>query len=134
MASAGKPIGIALIICDRVITDAVTHEKTLVSTFNRIFANVFPCVHPRMTIFVAVTNGHGTAEAEIRCVNESDENAMIFGMKGAIPFSDPNHVVEMSFQFNNVTFPKPGLHGVEFLCDGELILQSRFEVGMIKQT
>ena len=134
MASADKPIGIALIICDRVITDAVTHEKTLVSTFNRLLANIFPCVHPRMTIFVAVTNGRGTAEAEIRCINESEQNAQIFGMKGAIPFSDPNHVVEMSFQFNNVTFPKPGLHSVEFLCDGELILQSRFEVGILKQT
>jgi len=132
MASADKPIGIALIICDRVITDAVTHEKTLVSTFNRILAPSFPCVHPRMTIFVAVTNGRGTTEAEIKCVNESDQNATIFGMKGSIPFSDPNHVVEMSFQFNNVAFPKPDLHGIEFLCDGELILQRRFEVTILK--
>lgn len=136
MAFTDKPIGIALIliICDRVITDAVTHEKTLVSTFNQILANRFPAVHPRLTLFVAATNGRGTAEAEIRCVNESDQNSLIFTMKGAIPFPDPNHVVEMSFQFNNVTFPKPGLHSVEFLCDGELILQSRFQVGMTKQT
>ncbi len=133
MASADKPIGIALIICDRVITDVVTHEKTLVSTFNQLLASRFPCVHPRLTIFVAVTNGRGTAEAEIRCVNESDQDTAIFGMKGAIPFSDPNHVVEMSFQFNNLTFPKPGPHSVEFLCDGELILQSRFQVGILKK-
>ncbi len=132
MASADKPIGIALIICDRVITDAVTHEKTLVSTFNQVLASRFPCVHPRLTLFVAVTNGRGTAEAEIKCVNETDQNTEIFAMKGAIPFQDPNHVVEMSFQFNNVTFAKPGLHSIEFLCDGELILQSRFEVGMMK--
>ena len=134
MAPVDKPIGIALIICDRVITDAVTHEKTLVSTFNQLLANRFPCVHPRLTLFVAVTNGRGTAEAEIRCVNESDQNSPVFGMKGAIPFPDPNHVVEMSFQFNNVTFPKPGLHGIEFLCDGELILQTGFQVGMMEQT
>jgi hypothetical protein len=53
-------------------------------------------------------------------------------MKGVIPFTDPNHVVEMSFQFNNVTFTKPGLHCIEFLCNGELILQSRFKVAMVK--
>ena len=128
MAGAEKPIGIALLICDRVVTDAVTHEKTLVSTFNQILATSFPCVHPRLTVFVAVTNGRGSTEAEIRCVNESEGQAVVFGMKGTIPFPDPNHVVEMSFQFNNVTFPRPGLHGVEFLCDGELVLQSRFQV------
>lgn len=122
-----------MIICDRVITDAATHEKTLVSTFNQIFARAFPCVHPRMTIFVAVTNGRGPTEAEIKCVNESDENTPVFGMKGMVPFSDPNHVVEMSFQFNNVPFPKPGLHCIEFFCDQELVLQSRFQVSILKQ-
>jgi hypothetical protein len=132
MAALDKPIGIALIICDRVITDAVTQEKTLVSTFNQISAPSFPCVHSRMTIFVSVTNGRGTTDAAIKCVNESDEGETVFGMKGVIPFTDPNHVVEMSFQFNNVTFTKPGLHCIEFLCNGELILQSRFKVAMMK--
>ena len=85
-----------------------------------------------MTIFVAVTNGRGTNDANIKCVNESDQNTIVFGMKGSIPFADPNHVVEMSFQFNNVTFAKPGLHCIEFLCNGELILQSRFKVTMLR--
>ena len=132
MATPEKPIGIALIICDRVITDAVTHEKTLVSTFNQIYARSFPCVHLRMTIFVSATNGRGTTDAAIRCVNESNQGKLVFGMKGPIRFADPNHVVEMSFQFNNVTFAKPGLHSIEFLCNDELILQSRFTVTMLK--
>jgi len=38
----------------------------------------------------------------------------------------------MTFRFNNVTFPKPGLHCIEFLCDGELVLQSRFELAIVK--
>jgi hypothetical protein len=132
MATPDKPIGIALIICDRVITDAATHEKTLVSTFNQIFAPSLPCVHPRMTIFVSVTNGRGTTDTEIKCINESEQSETVFGMKGAIPFTDPNQVVEMSFQFNNVTFVTPGLHCIEFLCSGELILQSRFKVTILK--
>jgi hypothetical protein len=47
---AEKPMGIALIICDQVIVDAKTHEKTLVATFNRITAPDFPCLHRRMSI------------------------------------------------------------------------------------
>jgi hypothetical protein len=126
-----KPIGIALIVCDRVITDARTNEKTLVATFNRIMARSFPCVHRRMSIFVAVTGGRGPTSAQIRCVNEMSSEVVIEA-SGTLAFPDPNHVVEMNFELNNVAFPKPGLHGIEFLCDGELVLQRRFEVVLLK--
>lgn len=126
------PLGIALIICDRVITDAVTQEKTLVGTFNHIHAPSFPCIHHRMTVFVAITNGRGNLDAEIRCTN-TDFNTIIFGMKGVIPFPDPNQVIEMAFQFNNLTFLKPGVHAVEFFCDKELVLHRRFQVSILEQ-
>jgi hypothetical protein len=126
------PIGVALIVCDRVITDAATQEKTLVGTFNQLNSIAFPCMCPRMTVFVGVTNGRGAIEAEIRCVNESEQNTVVFGMKGTIPFNNPNDVIEMGFQFNNITFPKPGMHSIQFLCEGELILQRRFLLSIFK--
>lgn len=128
-----KPLGIALIICDRVITDITTQEKTLVATFNRIMSEGFPCLHPRMSIFIAVTNGRGTTQTQLQCLNEAEKQEVVFKLDGTISFPDPNHVVEISFQMNNVTFNKPGLHSIEFLCDGELVLQSRFEVMKITQ-
>jgi len=85
-----------------------------------------------MTVFVGVTNGRGAIEAEIRCVNESEQNTVVFGMKGTIPFNNPNDVIEMGFQFNNITFPKPGMHSIQFLCEGELILQRRFLLSIFK--
>ncbi len=124
------PLGVALIVCDRVITDAMTQEKTLVGTFSRISAPAFPCMHPRMTVFVGVQNGRGQIETEIKCVNESDNNSVIFGMKGMIPFNNPNDVVEMAFQFQNLVFPKPGLHSIQFFCEGQLILQRRFNLSI----
>ena len=57
---------------------------------------------------------------------------MVIEASGTLAFPDPNHVVEMNFELNNVAFPKPGLHGIEFLCDGELVLQRRFEVVLLK--
>ena len=84
-------------------------------------------MHPRISIFVAVTGGKGPTNAQIRCMNES-ANELVFESSGMINFANPNHVVEMNFELRNIAFPKPGLHGVEFLCEGELILQRRFEV------
>jgi len=126
------PIGVALMLCDRVITDAVTQEKTLVATFSQLHSVSFPCMHPRLTVFVAITNGRGTIDTEVRCINETEQNSVVFAMKGAIQFNNPNDVVEMGFQFNNLVFQKPGLHSIQFLCEGELILQRRFQLSIFK--
>lgn len=89
-------------------------------------------MHRRLSIFVAVTGGKGPTRAQIRCINESS-GEVVFESDGMLNFPDPNHVVEMNFELNNLTFPSPGLHGIEFLCDGELILQRRFEVLTMKE-
>ena len=133
MTASETPIGVALIICDRVITDAQTNEKTLVSIFNRITARQFPCLHPRLAIYTAITNGNGPIATQIRCANEDNEDKTVFQAKGTINFPGPNHVVEASFRINNVTFPKPGLHNIELLCQDELILQRRFHVVQIEK-
>jgi hypothetical protein len=126
------PMGVALMLCDRVITDAVTQEKTLVATFSQLHSMAFPCMHPRLTVFVAVTNGKGAIDTEVRCINETEQNSVVFAMKGMIQFNHPNDVVEMGFQFNNLVFNKPGLHSIQFLCEGELVLQRRFQLSIFK--
>jgi hypothetical protein len=130
--SKEKPVGIALIICDRVILDAATQEKTLVGTFSHLVCPAFPAMLPRMTVFVAATNGQGAIETEIRCVNETDNGSVVFAMGGMFNFNNPNEIVEGAFQFNNLTFPKPGLHSIEFRCEGDLVLQRRFQLAIVK--
>ena len=127
-----KPIGIALIICDRVIIDAKTNEKTLVGIFNQINAQRFPAVHPRLSIFVSVTGGRGNVKGEIRCFNESSPDKTVFGASGPISFVDPNHVFEITFELRNVGLPEPGVYNVQFLCDGELVFLRRFHVQGLK--
>jgi len=53
-------------------------------------------------------------------------------MKGMIPFNNPNDVIELAYQFNNITFPKPGMHSIQFLCERELVLQRRFQLIIFK--
>ena len=50
MSDTEKPIGVAIIICDKVITEAGTGNKTIVSTFNEIRTKQFPCIHPHMAV------------------------------------------------------------------------------------
>lgn len=127
-----KPMGLAMIICDQVITEAGTNKKSLIGVFNQISAAQFPCRHARFSIFVSVTGGHGAARAEIQCVNEDQGDQKLFGAEGQIKFGSPVHVVEMNFEFNNVPFLGPGKHRIDFLCDSVPILQRPFEVRQIE--
>ena len=131
MSTPVKPLGVALMICDQVITEAGTNKKSLIGVFNNISARQFPCRHSRLCIFVSITGGHGTAKTEVRCVDEQTGKSL-FGAEGEVSFANPNHVVEAVFEFNNVMFPSPGLHCIEVLSNDELVLQRRFIVKQIQ--
>jgi hypothetical protein len=132
MTAAVKPVGVALMICDQVITEAGTNKKSLIGIFNQVSAKKFPCRHPRMCIFISLTGGHGKARTQIQCVNEG-MGQPIFAAEGDVAFTNPNHIVEALFEFNNVTFPAPGLHCVEVVSDGQLVLQRRFVVAQLPE-
>ena len=127
MEAPSKPMGIALMLCDQVISEARTNKKSLIGVFNNIAASAFPCRHPRLCVFVSITGGHGKTKTDVRCVNE-DNGTTLFGASGEVRFPHPNHVVEAVFEFNNVTFPGPGLYCIEVLGNDELVLQRRFTV------
>lgn len=80
-----------------------------------------------MCIFLSITGGHGKAKTRVRCVNQQTD-VTLFGAEGEISSSDPNHVVEAVFEFNNVVFKTPGLHCIEVVSNGQLVLQRRFVV------
>src|SRR5688572_12096920 len=104
-----KPLGKAIIICERVITDAQSRNKTIVSTFNQITAKKFPCKHPQLSVYVALTNGTGKQPVELRFKKEVEEQPLM-SVSGEIEFADPNRVVELIFNFREIVFPDPGVY------------------------
>ncbi len=125
-----KPIGLALIICDQVITDQDTKKRSLIGIFNNVQARQFPCAHPHMCVFVSVTGGHGEVDAEVRCSREGDglDEAPCFALKGRIRFDSPLHIVEINFDLRNVQFHQAGAYRIDLLCDGVPVLQRPFTV------
>lgn len=127
MTHQEKPIGIAIIVCERVITEAKTNNKTIVSTFNQIIAAKFPCVHGMVCAFVSLTNGSGQKQVELILRRQSDSAEMLKA-GGPVVFENPNHVIEMIFNLKNCPFTEPGLYAFEVQVDGEFIFDRRFNV------
>ena len=122
-----KPIAEALILCDEIITEAGTNKKSLIGTFNSIVSANFPMQHAKICVYAAMTNGQGEMTGELRCVRVDDQQE-IFKAAGNVQFADPNQVVEMSFNFRNILFERPGLYTFELIAGEELLLEKRFHV------
>lgn len=122
-----KPILLAINICDQIIRDEITKKISLIGLFNTITANTFPCRLPSLHVYVAITNGHGEYNGELRFINLSN-NQLIARAQGKISFSNPLTVCEFHFRFVNLEFRTEGKHIVEFCCDGSPIGRRDFIV------
>ena len=122
-----SPLGIAIVVCDQIIEDKLTGKKSLIGIFNQITAANFPCTHPRVSVFVCLTEGRGDYGARLRIVHDETET-VVADLNGPIQFPDSNAVVELNFDLVGLTFPQAGLYSIEFYCDDALVLERRFNV------
>ncbi len=127
-----SPLGLAIVVCDQIIEDKLTGKKSLIGIFNQIAVANFPCTHPRMSVFVCLTEGLGDYGARLRIVNE-ETGVAVADLNGPIQFPDANTVAELNFDFVGLTFPKPGLYSIEFYCDDALVLERRFHVARLEK-
>jgi hypothetical protein len=126
-----SPTGLAIVICDQIIEDKLTGKKSLIGIFNNINGTNFPCRHPQMAVFVSLTEGRDSYNAQLRIVNEETTDT-IGELSGQIQFPDIHHVVELNFNLVGLVFPQPGLYSIEFYCDDALVLERRFHVTQAK--
>lgn len=127
-----SPTGLAIVVCDQIIEDKLTHKKSLIGIFNQIATSNFPCRHPQMSVFVSLTEGRGACNARLRVAHEETTH-VVAEVHGQIQFADIHSVVELNFNLVGLVFPQPGLYSIEFFCDDALILERRFHVIQMQQ-
>ena len=132
MTATVKPIVLALVLCDTIIREVGTNKLSLIGTFNNIFAQNFPCVHPNISVYVAITEVHGRVPCELR-MTSLDQGNVVFKLPGQIEFGGPTHVAELVFQLQQVRFDQPGAYAVEFWGGGTLLVSRKLNVQKMEQ-
>ena len=129
----GKPTPkhLAMLLCDYLILDAETHNKSLIGIFNRVNASKFPVRHDRMPVFVALTDGHGEYTASLKI--NSSSGKQLLALDGKVDMRDPLGVAEINFNIRGLVIPEPGRYFVEFWCDGEIIVDRHFDASIWEQ-
>ncbi|MHC4600302.1 MAG: DUF6941 family protein [Planctomycetota bacterium] len=128
-----EPSCLAIVLCDYVIEDKATNNKSLIGLFNRVNATDFPCQHPRMVIFISLTDGRGPTILEV-FLERAENRDEIFKAEGNVDFKDPNHVIDIVFDLRGVTFKEPGTHFVGIRTkDGRPLGERKFHVIHMKE-
>ena len=120
MGGTEKPLCFTFLVCDQVITEAVTNKKILVGTFNRIVAPTFPYIHASLTVFVSLTNGRGELPCALKLTGSDPENP-VFELQVQLTFPKPTDVIEASFNLRILPFEEPGIYNFQFLVNQEII-------------
>jgi len=121
-----RPICIAIVICNEVIEDKTTHNKTLVSIFNTIGTPGLPCQHPRLFIMASFTDGRGRWPITFRIAGPSGK--VIMRLDGEAHFANPLDVVDVVLQVRGLQLEQAGEHTVDVLAGSELRGSRRFSV------
>ncbi len=129
MTAKPIPKPLAIVVCDTIIDDRLTHKKTLVGTFNQIAATAIPCRHAELHVYAALTDGYGAYAAKL-VIHHRETGKTVFGMQGQITFVDPNQIVELTFVLKRIVFPAAGAYDIELLCDERHVIARSLTVNL----
>lgn len=120
------PVCVATLVCNEVIEDKRSGNKTVVGIFNAIGAAQLPATHPRMTIMISVTNIE--REIPVQLLLRGPEGGEILKIDARVPGRNPGDIVDLLFEVNNTTFNEFGDHTIEIVSEGKTIGARRFAV------
>ncbi|MCS6861187.1 MAG: hypothetical protein NZT92_12795 [Abditibacteriales bacterium] len=121
-----KPICVAIVICNEIIEDKTTNNKTLVSLFSAIQVSSLPTQHPRMFIMASFTSGHGKFPISFRITSPSGQELM--RIDGEADFVDPLATYDFVVEVRSLVLHEEGVHTVDVLVGGEPLAGRRFNV------
>lgn len=119
-----KPQCLAIIICEGVIEDLRSRNRSIINTFNGITANKFPTRQDRLTVFFSLTDGYGEQPLRIE-LQKDDGSPPVFGIDGKIKFKSPLDIVEAAFDLRGVPLPSEGHYAVKLYVNSSLIAERR---------
>jgi len=119
------PVPLAMVVCDSFYKDPFTKKHTLIGTFSVLSGPSFPLFHPHLTVYVALTDGHGKSQLVLEAVDADDEREPVFRFEGPVEFADPRDVIEICFQTGVIQFPEPGEYRLKLFVADELLMERK---------
>ena len=125
------PICLSIILCDHVIEDVRTHNKSFINTFNQIWTADVPAHHPIMYVVVSLTECHRSQQIEVEFARDTEEGErVLIQMQGEFNTPDPLEVMDLVLEVRNFKVEAFGKHTIKVkaMPEGDIICQRHFTV------
>ena len=122
------PYPLAMVVCDGIWRDPYTGKTTIIGTFSTISGKHFPLVHPVLSVYISLTDGHGKVPWEMVLVDVDEEREPIFQTSGEFEFTDPRMILDICVVQAGIKFPEPGEYRLKLLADNDFIIERRILV------
>ncbi len=122
----------SFLICENVIIDGSSQQKTLMNLVDQISAPGYPTLCPRLFLFIRMGNGHGTHRFAIKLLHaNTDEEIKGFQASEQIAFPDPLKVLDWIVQIPNLILEKSGEYRFQLYCDDKHVVEQRLTANIL---
>jgi hypothetical protein len=121
------PTALGLILCEKFIVEERTRNATLVSTFTKLFADVFPSPSERFALAAVLTGGQGDATLDL-VLTQLETGEDTYRMQRQLRFPGRLAEVQIVFHVRDCSFPAPGSYDATLFVDGDPIARRKFAV------
>lgn len=130
MTSANEsPIALAILLCDQVIRDLERKKASIIGVFSAIYTKGVPCYHQTFAIYLRLTNGRGHQKIELKMKHQESGDTAGTAVN-EIEMDNPDQIVEVVFEFRDLTFEDFGRYIIEFSANGEYVSECRFDLNV----
>lgn len=126
---AQVPLAIGLTLCETVITDAATHNRSYINCFARRSVAAVPSAPLTFYVCATLTDGNGAMPLTVRIVEFGAIDA-VYQYTTQVQFSSPLAEVRLRLHVDEVVFPSDGGYDVLLDVGGEIIAQRRLQIAV----
>jgi hypothetical protein len=115
------PQVVSLVLADQVYRDPSNNKCFVLGTYNTIYATSFPCLRQSLSLYAALTDGHGRVPIRLVLTDVDEELGTLALAEGSVEMANPLANLEVVFQLTNVVLPRPGQYRLQLFACGELL-------------
>ena len=121
----------AMLICDTAIREEGSGKVSLIGIFANINAFSFPVIHPKLTVYVNVTDAEGPYKFQLDMIRVADWQLLGRAEMDA-EVADRMKPTEILFEIGPLVFERAGKYEFHFYANGRHVGQKSFDVVQIE--
>jgi len=127
MPKSVDPQLIAFLVCEKVLHDVRTNNKSFIGVFNNVMTPAVPFAHPEFYVAIVLTGCHGEQKISLELLyDDNDGQKSLVKLEGMLKSQDPLEVVELIFDLRNLNFEKFGKYTFRLISGDTNVIAYRY--------